>query len=73
MTSPTKPPLRTGGSAWGPQRVALGVSIRRLADLSGVDKAYLSLAENGRYIPTGEQYRAVMDALASVERQEATA
>ena len=67
MTEPTQTPLRTGGRLWGPRRVALGISIRRLAELSGVDKAYLSLAENGKYIPSGEQYDAVEAALRRAE------
>jgi predicted transcriptional regulator len=59
----TKPTLRTGGRAWGRERVALGISISKLASLSGVDKAILSMVENGRLIPSGEEYDAVMDAL----------
>lgn len=60
MTSRT---LRTGGKAWGPERVELGLSIRDLSRLSGVDKAILSMAENGRLIPSGAEYQSVMDAL----------
>ena len=59
----TRPPLRTAGSAWGVERVALGLSLRQLEDLSGVPRGQLSLAEAGRLIPTGKQYQAVMDAL----------
>ena len=57
-------PLRTGGRAWGPERVKLGLSLNRLAKLSGVNKAILSQAENGRLIPSGAEWTAVMDALA---------
>ena len=56
-------PLRTGGRAWGPERVELGLSLNRLAELSGINKAILSQAENGRLIPSGAEWRAVMDAL----------
>ena len=63
MTDSTRYALKTGGRAWGPARVALGISIRRLADLSGVDKAILSMAENGRLIPSGPEYTAVMSVL----------
>ncbi len=59
-------PLRSGGYVWGPERVALGVTIRKLAELSGVDKAILSMSENGRMIPTSAEYQAVTDALRKV-------
>lgn len=55
--------LITGGHAWGADRVQLGVSIRRLSDLTGIQRSYISLAERGRLVPTGEEYRKVMDAL----------
>ena len=63
MDKQTTTPLRSGGHAWGPERVALGISIRKLADLSGVDKAILSMVENGRMIPSGAEYQAVSEAL----------
>lgn len=66
MPDSTAPALRTGGRAWGSERVALGVSIRRLSVLSGVDKAILSMAENGRLIPTAEEWTKVTDALRRV-------
>ena len=62
--------LTTGGRAWGPQRVALGLSIRDLARLSGIDKAILSQAENGRLVPSGDEYQAVMKALADYRKPE---
>lgn len=65
-------PLRTGGRAWGPERVELGLSLNRLAALSGVNKAILSQAENGRLIPSGAEWKAVMDALRKA-REEAVA
>ena len=61
-------PLRTGGRAWGPQRVALGLSLDRLSALSGVHKAILSQVENGRLIPSATEYQRVTEALASFER-----
>lgn len=67
----TRPPLRTAGNAWGPQRVSLGLSLRQLEKLSGVNRAILSLAEAGRLIPTGEQYQAVMKALAEYRPESA--
>ena len=36
---------------------------RSLAELSGVPAPYLSLAENGRMVPTGAEHEAVMEAL----------
>ncbi len=63
MTRGRVPPLRTGGFAWGRERVALGLSLERLAELSGVPAPYLSLAENGRMVPTGAEHEAVMEAL----------
>ena len=66
-------PLRTGGLAWGPERVALGISIRKLAELSGVDKAILSMAEHGRLVPTGAEYQAVMAALRKAREPESAA
>jgi hypothetical protein len=49
------------------------VSLRKLQELSGVDKAILSLAENGRLVPSGAEYQAVMDALRKVREPEAAA
>jgi ribosome-binding protein aMBF1 (putative translation factor) len=66
MDQMTQRPLRTGGRAWGPERVALGLSLRELARLSGIDKAILSMAENGRLIPSGLEYQAVEAALRKV-------
>lgn len=63
MTKPTHPRISTAGGAWGPQRVALGLSLRALAKLSGVNIVTLSLAEQGRLVPTGAEYGAVMSAL----------
>ena len=63
----TPQPPRTAGYAWGHQRVRLGVSLRELERLSGVHRSYLSLAEAGRLIPSGEEYDAVMAALRQVE------
>ena len=67
MTDRQRPALHTGGAAWGPERVRLGLSMRDLERLSGVNRAHLSLIEAGRLIPTGAQYAAVMTALRQVE------
>ena len=60
----TQPPPRTAGYAWGPERVRLGLSLRRLRDLSGVPVPYLSMIESGRAIPTAEEWERVTAALA---------
>ncbi len=62
-------PLRTGDHAWGSERARAGVSLRRLEDLTGIPRGYLSMAERGRLVPTGEEYRKVMQALA-IESEE---
>jgi hypothetical protein len=59
----TTKPLATGGSAWGPKRVELGLSIRELSERTGVNRGILSMAETGRLIPTAEEWTAVWDAL----------
>ena len=65
--------IQTAGGAWGPQRVALGLSLRDLAKLCGVSYIKLSLAESGRLIPTGDEYQAVMKALSDYQKPEAIA
>lgn len=65
MAARTKPQaLRTGGSLWGPRRVAAGITLERLATETGISKGILSLMENGRLIPRGDEHERVMDALA---------
>ena len=59
----TPKPLQSGGHMWGPERVSLGVSIRKLAELSGVNRGTLSLVEQGRLVPTGDDYEKVRRAL----------
>ncbi len=58
-----RPRLKTGGSLWGPRRVAAGITLEELSEASGVHKALLSLMENGRMIPRGDEHERVMDAL----------
>lgn len=59
----TPQPLRTKGFVWGKRRVALGVSMRELAELASVSKGMLSLMEAGRLIPTEDEYDRVTAAL----------
>jgi len=64
METPTKRlPLRTGGNLWGEQRVRAGISLRQLAKESGVGRGFLSLMEQGRMMPTSEQYARIVKAL----------
>lgn len=58
-----RPPLRTAGQAWGPLRVRRGMAMRELERLSGVNRWILSLAEQGRLVPTGGEMDAVMAVL----------
>lgn len=44
-------------------RTDLGILQRRLADVSGVPRPYISLAETGRYVPSDEQMKRLRDAL----------
>lgn len=60
--------LVTGGYAWGAMRVRAGMSIRKLSDLTGIPRGYLSMAERGRLVPTGEEYAAVMAVLTNPEK-----
>lgn len=61
----------TGGRLWGNERVRLQVSLRDLAEKSGVPKGSLSLMEHGRLIPTSDEYDAVIAALAALSREGA--
>lgn len=65
----THQPLRTRGFAWGPQRVALGISMKELARRVGINHGTLSHIEGGRMVPTGEEWARVMAVLRDVEAQ----
>lgn len=41
-------PLRHGSFLWGPWRARLGLSLRDLQELTGINRATLSLAERGK-------------------------
>lgn len=59
--------MKTGGHMWGQRRVGSGISIRQLSAESGVAKGNLSMIENGRLIPTGDEYARVTAALDRLE------
>ena len=69
MTEQANPRIKTAGGLWGPQRVALGLSLRSLAKLSGVTHVTLALAEQGRLIPNGDEYQRIVAALDSVRNR----
>jgi hypothetical protein len=58
-----KPKLQTGGLAWGPERVRLGISLTELSRRSGINKGVLSMIEHGRMVPSAQEYEAVMAVL----------
>lgn len=66
---PYIPPLATGGRLWGAERVRIGLSIRELSRRSGVDKAYLSLYENGRMVPSSDEFDRIMAVLREAEKE----
>ena len=68
MTEQPTPRFRSGGSAWGPERVRLGISLRELSRRSGIDKAILSMAENGRLIPSAAEYESVTRVLRDAQQ-----
>lgn len=68
MTAETSPKhgnqtLKSGGHLWGPRRVAANISLSELSAASGVGKGQISFMEQGRLIPTGEQYEKITAAL----------
>ncbi len=64
-----RPALHTGGFLWGPIRVERGMGITELARRSGVNMGTLSLMENGRLIPTGDEFHRIMVALGLIAEQ----
>ncbi len=66
MAARTEQQLTTGGSAWGHERVRVGVSLRKLSAMTGIPRGYLSMAERGRLVPTSDEYRKVLAALDEV-------
>jgi len=51
------------GSPWSARRVAAGLSIRKLSDLSGINRGDLSRIDQGRQIPTPEQAALLLRAI----------
>ncbi len=69
MAEQIKSQLATGGQLWGAERVRLGLSIRELSRRAGVDKAYLSLYENGRMVPSSDEFDRIMAVLREAEQK----
>ena len=59
----TKQPLRSGGFAWGRERVSAGISLKELEERTGINAGFLSRMENGRMVPTAEEFDRVMAVL----------
>lgn len=71
-TRRTRPPLRTKGLAWGPERVRLGISLRELSRLAGINMGTLSHIEGGRMVPTAAEWSKVTAVLRDAEARLAT-
>lgn len=41
----------------------MGISLRELSKRSGISRGFLSLMENGRMVPRGDEFDRVMEAL----------
>ena len=65
--------MRTGGYLWGRERIRLGISISELSKRSGMNVGMLSYFENGRMIPTAEEFDRVMAVLRDAEDRQANA
>lgn len=52
-------------SEWGQRRIAADLSIRDMAELTGINLAFLSLLDHGRYTPTPEETEKLLDAYAN--------
>lgn len=62
-------PISTKGFAWGKRRVELDLSLRELAELTGLNLGDLSRCESGRMVPTGDEYAKVTAALEAVAKK----
>lgn len=54
---------RFGPTEWGQRRAASRLSLRDLERLTGINRGYLSMLERGRYLPTPDETRKILDAL----------
>lgn len=52
-------------SEWGRRRIAADLSLRDLVELTGINIAFLSLLDHGRYVPTPEEESKLLDAFAN--------
>lgn len=55
--------LVTNGFVWGRLRVDAGLSLTNLSELTGINVGTLSHYENGRMVPTADDFDAVWNAL----------
>jgi predicted transcriptional regulator len=54
---------RFGPTEWGQRRAASHLSLRDLERLTGINRGYLSMLERGRYLPSPDETRRILDAL----------
>ncbi len=64
---------KTGGRLWGARRVNRGISLRELAEASGINRGLLSFFENGRMTPTSGEYDLIIAALDKLEAEKGDA
>ena len=56
-------PLIRPFSEWRKMRRAAKVSLRRLERMTGINRAFLSLLDRGKYLPDPEEARVILNAL----------
>ncbi len=61
-------PLQERAGEWNRLRVAAGLSIRDLAQASGLSRYTVSLIDQGRLIPSPQEAAAVLAAIGKVKR-----
>ena len=62
MRNRGKRTLRQGPSDWSRRRVEADLSLRDLAELTGINAGLLSMLEQGRWIPDPDQSAKLLDA-----------
>ena len=63
MRNRGKRQLKPGPTDWGRRRVEADLSIRDLADLTGINTGLLSMLERGRWLPTPDEAERITAAL----------
>lgn len=60
--------LRPGPTDWGRLRVEADLSLRDLERLTGINRGYLSMLERGRYLPSPDETRRILNALEGAKK-----